>query len=331
MATSNINGVHLPISGPCEAEQAMNKPAKEKRHHLQGGYECLLFVKNPPDHLPTECPVCLCVFREPYLVDCCGNSFCRTCIVPIKAGNKPCPLCNVPFTATMPDKRLQRTLNELQVYCSHREAGCEWMGELGSLPHHLNLKPQESDRLTGCQLVAIQCAFCLNDIQRKDIEEHEEDICPERPYSCEYCEEYESTYTDVTANHWQVCPSRPVPCPNECGRSPKLGALDDHIANECPLQLIECAFEYAGCNEKLHRKDMPDHITQSLALHMSLQATSHQQELKKLKGHITEMETQLNKSTELQRQSAAEVFKLRKVNQILYENQNKNTAEIADL
>ena len=119
-----------------------------------------------------------------------------------------------------------------------------------------------------------------------------------------------------------------MPCPNECGRSPKLGALDDHIANECPLQLIECAFEYAGCNEKLHRKDMPDHITQSLALHMSLQATSLQQELK---GHITEMETQLNRSTELQRQSAAEIVELRKLNQVLLENQDKSAAEIADL
>ena len=270
--------------------------AKEKKHLLQGGYECI-FVKDPPEVLQTECPICLCVLKEPYLIDCCGNSFCRTCIDPIKSSNKPCPLCNVPFTATMPDKRLQRTLNELQVYCCHKEDGCEWVGELGSLPHHLNLKPEEGDRLIGCQLVAIQCAFCLDDIRRKDIEEHEKDMCPERPYSCEYCEEYESTHKDVTANHWPVCPSRPVPCPNECGISPKLEFLDVHIANECPLQVIDCAFKYAGCKERLPRKDMLDHVTQSLALHMSLQATSHQQELKKLTSRISELETQLGEAT----------------------------------
>ena len=28
-----------------------------KKHHLQGGYECI-FVKAPPDHLQTECSVC---------------------------------------------------------------------------------------------------------------------------------------------------------------------------------------------------------------------------------------------------------------------------------
>ena len=300
--TDNANALmategDLPISGDCGAEQAIyNKPVSEKKHHLQGGYECI-FVRHPPEILQTECPICLCVLKDPYLIDCCGNSFCRTCIEPIKEESKPCPLCNVQFTATMPDKRLQRTLNELQVYCSHKEAGCEWIGELGSLTQHLNLNSQEEgDRLIGCQLVCIECAFCSEDIQRKDIEEHEEDTCPERPYNCEYCQEYESTHHDVKANHWPVCPFRPVPCPNQCGISPKLKVLDDHIQNDCPLRVIDCAFKYAGCKERMPRKDMPDHITESLALHMSLQATNHQQELKKLTGRISELEIQLDEA-----------------------------------
>ena len=298
MATSNdMNEGDRPTSGGCGAEQVINKPVQDKKHHLQGGYECI-FVKDPPEILQTECPICLCVLKEPYLIDCCGNSFCRTCIEPIKAESKPCPLCNVQFTTTMPDKRLQRTLNELQVYCCHKEAGCEWVGELGSLPQHLNLKSQEEgDRLTGCWLVGIKCAFCSDDIQRKVIKEHEENICPERPYSCEYCGEYESTHKIVIANHWPVCPSRPVPCPNECGISPKLEVLNSHIENECPLQEIDCAFKYAGCKEKLPRKDMPDHITQNLALHMSLQATNHQRELKKLTSRVSELESQLDEAT----------------------------------
>ena len=155
-----------------------------------------------------------------------ANSFCRTCI---KSDKKPCPLCNVQFTTCIPDKRLKRTLNELQVHCCHKEAGCEWVGELGSLPQHLNLNPQtESNILSGCQLASITCTFCGDDIQRKDLKEHEDDKCSERPYSCEYCENFISTFEDVTTNHWPVCPSRPVPCRNECGASPKLGSLDDH-------------------------------------------------------------------------------------------------------
>ena len=307
----------LPTGG-CGEEQT-KKRVQEKKHHLQGGYECI-FVKDPPEILQTECPVCLCVLKEPYLIDCCGISFCKTCIEPIKSDNKPCPLCNVQFTNSMPDKRLQRRLNELQVYCCHTEAGCEWAGELGSLPQHLNVKPQdEGDRLSGCQLVSIGCVFCGDDIQRKDLKKHEEGKCSERPYICEYCEDYKSTFEDVTTNHWPVCASRPVLCPNECGASPKLASLDDHIENECPLRLIACTFEYAGCQERLPHRGMPNHITQSLALHMSLQATSHQQELKKLNGRISELETQLDKATELQNQSAAEIAELCTTNQLLKE------------
>ena len=283
------------LTSACSVAQA--KKLTQKKHQLQGGYECI-FVRAPPEVLQTECPVCLCVLREPYLLDCCGNSFCKTCIEPIKSDNKPCPLCNVQFTTSIPDKRLQRTLNELQVYCCHKVASCEWVGELGSLPQHLNLKPQdESHRLSGCQLVSISCAFCTLDIQRRVLKEHEEGECPQRPFNCEYCQKYQSTYKDVTTNHWPVCPSRPVPCPNECGASPKLGYLDDYIENECPLQLVNCTFMYAGCYERLPRKDMPEHISQSVALHMFLQSTCHQQELKKLNSEISELKTQLGAAT----------------------------------
>ena len=299
MATSSEQSIEgdLPTSGGCGAKQVISKPVKEKKHHLQGGYECI-FVKDPPEVLQTECPICLCVLKEPYLIDCCGNSFCKTCIEPIKSDNKPCPLCNVQFTTIMPDKRLQRTLNELQVYCCHKEAGCEWVEELGSLPQYLNLNPQEeSGRLLGCQLVSMRCEFCNDYIQRKVLNEHEESLCSQRPFSCEYCNGYKSFFEDVTTNHWPVCPSHPVPCPNQCGMSPKLESLDDHTENNCPLQVIDCAYKYAGCQERLARKDMPDHITQSLAFHMSLQAASHQQELKKLTGRMSELETQLGEAT----------------------------------
>ena len=286
----------LPAAGSCEAEQATNKPIKEKKHHLIiiiSKEDTSVFLPRIRQKFFKRNVPSVCVLKEPYLIDCCGNSFCRTCIEPIKNESKLCPLCNIQFTTCIPDKRLQRTLNELHVYCCHKEAGCEWVGELGGLTQHLNIKPQgKADRMTGCQLAKIMCAFCSNDIERKDLKEHEEEICTKRPYNCEYCEDYKSIFEDVTTNHWPECRSRPVPCPNECGASPKLELLDDHV-EKCPLQVIDCPFEYAGCKESLLRKDMPDHITQSLALHMSLQATNHQRELKKLTSRISELEATL--------------------------------------
>jgi TNF receptor-associated factor 4 len=180
----------------------------------------------------------------------------------------------------MPDKRLQRTLNELQVYCCHKETDCEWVGELGGLPQHLNLQVNHlGDRFSGCQLVKLACKFCGNDFQRKDLLEHEGDECMQRPYSCEYCENFKATFHEVTIDHWPVCSFRPVQCPNECGISPKLQFLERHIEDECPLKMVECTFKYAGCKQTFLRKDMEDHMNQNLAIHMSLQAASHQQEL----------------------------------------------------
>ena len=286
-----------------------DQKTQRKRHQLRGGFECI-FVKDPPEHLQTECSVCLCVLREPYLLDCCGYSFCKSCIEPIKSEKKPCPLCAVHFTTCIPDKRLQRTLNDFQVYCSHKEEGCKWAGQLANLAHHLNVNPLfEAERLSGCQLTSFDCKHCGECFQRRELVNHETSVCSKRPYSCEYCRDFKSTFEDVTSNHLSVCPGRPVPCYNGCGSSPLLKSLEDHL-KECPLEVIECAFSYAGCNEKLPRKDMAEHITQRLAIHMSLQATSHRQEVVKLNQRISELE-------ERYEQSRAEVAKLRIANQNL--------------
>ena len=298
------------------ASTQAGQKTQRKRHQLRGGFECI-FVKDPPEHLQTECSVCLCVLREPYLLDCCGYSFCKSCIEPIKSEKKPCPLCAVHFTTCIPDKRLQRTLNDFQVYCSHKEEGCEWAGQLANLAQHLNVNPlHEAERLSGCRLTSLDCKHCGECFQRRELVYHETSVCSQRPYSCEYCRGFKSTFEDVTSNHLSVCPDRPVPCSNGCGSSPLLKLLKDHL-KECPLEVIECAFSYAGCNEKLLRKDMPEHITQSLAIHMSLQATSHRQEVVKLNQRISELEGRYKQLQDQYEDSRAEVAELRVANQNL--------------
>ena len=173
---------------------ATNENTQRKRHQLQGGFECI-FLKDPPEHLQTECSVCLCVLREPYLLDCCGYSFCKSCIEPIKSEKKPCPLCAVHFTTCIPDKRLQRTLNDFQVYCSHKEEGCEWAGQLANLAQHLNVNPlHEAERLSGCQLTSLDCKHCGECFQRRELVYHETSVCSQRPYSCEYCRDFLSRH-----------------------------------------------------------------------------------------------------------------------------------------
>ena len=197
-----------------ECSQETSSKGKNKKRELQGGFDCA-FVEEPPKQFQTDCSICLCVLKDPYLVNCCGISFCQSCIKPVQDDGKPCPVCNVEFITCIPDKRLQRTLNEMKVYCSNKGLGCKWIGELGSLSLHLNTETEISDQEASyCLFASLGCVFCGNKFLRKELGEHKSNRCPKRPYSCDYCNDYESTCEDVTTNHWPVCPCRPVPCSN---------------------------------------------------------------------------------------------------------------------
>ena len=59
---------------------------------------------------------------------------------------------------------------------------------------------------------------------------------------------------------------------------------------------------------------MSDHIRQSLEIHMNLQSTTHQRELKRLNGEINELKFQLKK---VQEESSTQLAKLQRENQLL--------------
>ena len=241
----------------------------------RGGFDCE-FVERPPEHLlQSECPVCLHIIRDPYQVTCCGYSFCRSCIERIKADNKPCPTCNVKGFSEYPNKGLKRSLYALQVRCSHQKDGCEWTGELDRLDVHLNKDPPPKKQLDGCQFGEIDCLYCEEKKQRQYIQVHQDEHCVKRPFSCEYCHDYESNFDDVIHNHWPVCGFHPVRCPNECGWFPQRQNLDSHVADECPLTSLSCDFVHVGCGVKLPCKDMPEHLRENLLTHTSLLAVSH--------------------------------------------------------
>ena len=103
--------------------------------------------------------------------------------------------------------------------------------------------------------------------------------------------EYSSTCKDVTDNHWPIFPSRSIPCPNECGKYPLRKDVETHLANECPLAV--CSAMPVVKLRPLDRQDiMAAHIAESLANHMSLQAISHQQQLKVLQADIKQLKAE---------------------------------------
>ena len=237
----------------------------------ESGFNCE-FLEKPPSIVQSECPVCQLVLREPYQATCCGHGFCRVCIERVKLYNRPCPCCNAKDFDYFEDKRLNQLLNRYQIHCANKKQGCQWVGELGGLENHLNSNPSQDKQLEGCQFTEIQCLHCCTPFQRSNVEVHLNDECLKRPFSCEYCKDHNSTYEVVTAYHWPVCASYPVQCPNNCSSATiERQNLDSHVANDCPLIVLDCDFKHVGCEVRLPRKDLPTHLTENLVSHVALQ------------------------------------------------------------
>lgn len=256
-----------------------------------GGYDCD-FVEEPPKALQSECPVCHLVLREPCQVNCCGYGFCKVCIEKVESSNKPCPCCRSENFNKFPDKRLKRSLSGLKVTCVNTKDGCVWSGELGNLDDHLNESPSEERQLKGCSFAEIPCSHCSRPTKRFQIGDHQDD-CPKRPFTCQYCKDYHSTFEDVTTNHWPQCVHFPVTCPNECGRKFKRFSVDGHVADSCELTVVDCNFRFAGCSERLPRNAMYEHLSDSHVKHLSLQAAHYKNEIIRLEGDNGQLREQL--------------------------------------
>ena len=207
----------------------------------------------------------------------------RECIERIKKDNKPCPLCNLTDFTFLRHHGSERYLKAQEVWCSYKKEkdGCEWRGKLGEYEQHLNRNSSPENQLTGCQFVEVECEHgCGEWFQRRHIAAHQKWVCPKRPYSCEYCCEYESTFEDVTKNHHYQCNKFPVTCPNKCREAPfERQKVEKHVKDECPLTEVNCPLYYAGCEVRLPRKDMPEHMRDTVT-HLTLLATVTQTLLK---------------------------------------------------
>lgn len=257
------------------------------------GYECE-FVEKPPDAFQTECPVCLSILRDPYQMTCCGKSYCHTCIDKVRRERRSCPTCKKRELSYFQNKGLKQSLCQMNVYCTHQSEGCSWTGELGQLDKHLNTKPIRTEQLHSCKFVSIKCLHdhCSEYIKRSKIENHQQNMCPRRPFTCEYCANYKSYHEDVTKNHWPLCNYYPTPCPNECGKTLQRQQIENHIDNDCPLTVIDCDFKSIGCRVYLPRKDMPAHLESNVFTHGSLEI---KEKVTKLEERMTKLEERMTK------------------------------------
>ena len=234
-----------------------------------GGFECK-FVGRPPQELQYDCPVCLQILRQPHQTKCCGKGFCETCIQLVQESKKPCPTCNTEDFSTFPDKSLRQRLYSFRAYCCHKEEGCDWEGELRDLEKHLNLQPPPEKISLGCPFSEVECTYCDHFYQRRYVGDHQANDCPKRPFTCEHCKVYASTFEDTTENHWPQCGFFPVACTQKCGLTLPRGNVEVHLSSDCPLVVVDCEFKSLGCSVQLARKDMPSHVSDNLVDHLVL-------------------------------------------------------------
>ena len=207
----------------------------------------LSFVKEPPEVISIECPICLQIMLKDISQTSCGHHFCTSCIKRVLDKKESCPTCRTTSYRIFPDANRQRIISGLQVYCSNEKDGCTWKGELKNLSGHINKDKREGD----CQFQVVKCHYWGGLIfyvkkKRADLANHEENECPNRPYTSQYCGN-KSTYWRITDSHCKRCPRYPVPCPNKCypKKTMPREEVDAHIKNDCPLQPVACELCWA--------------------------------------------------------------------------------------
>ena len=135
-----------------------------------GGYD-YSFVDTPHDRF--ICKICYLPSRDPYLSECCGHLICRSCLENAEKATtitNACPTCRNEEFNIFANKAIDREIRELLIYCTNKEKGCKWQGELNDINKHL-------DSSEGCPFEMIQCEYhsvgCKQGkLARKDLETH---------------------------------------------------------------------------------------------------------------------------------------------------------------
>ncbi|XP_074605798.1 TNF receptor-associated factor 6-like isoform X1 [Acropora palmata] len=216
---------------------------------------------DPPLEIKYECPICLLGLREP-VQTICGHRFCRGCILrSIRDAGPKCPVDNVHLDEWQlhPDNFAKREMLNHLVFCrlkKHYE--CPWKGPLSKLQDHLE----------ECDFFDVSCPKnCGKEFQRKDLEKHLEDDCPNRTIPCSFCAE--EILWNSMENHLVDCPQYPLSC-EKCGKEniPR-NEMQDHNEKECPRAELKCPFSVVGCQFEGTRPAVDKHVKDKMFIHLT--------------------------------------------------------------
>ena len=133
------------------------------------------------------------------------------------------------------------------------------------------------NHLNECPFLPIPCPLkCVHEkegvkqickIERNLIGQHELKNCSMRLVACDFCNE-EVRACEVNS-HLEKCEHFLVSCPFACTEGVKVKRKDvpSHLANSCPLHVVNCPFLKFGCGVVLPRSDLEQHEKDACYLH----------------------------------------------------------------
>ena len=212
-----------------------------------GGYD-YDFTVTLPDRL--MCKVCHFPSRDPCLSVCCGHTFCMQCSDATRSATKACPICRDGIFPVVRNKQSEREIKSFYIFCSNKEKGCEWQGELNDINNHLGY----SD---GCQFQEVKCSNeCGKMIQRRYLTSHVETECPRRKVNCQYCHDT-GEHLFIEGQHKEECPKLPLPCPNKCEFAAILRENMKAHRSVCQLEIVKCLNK---CGKQFVRQCLLTHM-----------------------------------------------------------------------
>ena len=138
------------------------------------------------------CLICFNVLKDPVLCPRNQHCFCRGCITKHLENFRRCPTCADELTEetlTEPPRMVKDYLNELNIRCVYHDRGCEEIVQLQHLDQH-----EDSCGFTPAVCRNLDCGAILN---KRDLINHESELCEYRKLKCHSCGEMTKTLADM--------------------------------------------------------------------------------------------------------------------------------------
>ena len=274
-----------------------------------GGYRSDILTENLSEREVNtyQCPRC-----EGIMNDCViSNTGEQLCVCCLKEGEQS------HFNAP-----IRKTILSLKCSCPLSKRGCDWLGTLESVEHHL----------TTCGRVHVSCELRCEVVTSRDgMGRHVREECSQREEACLHCSGVHKACE--MEEHVKVCGKVEVMCELGCGTRVCRDSILRHRENECPEEIVVCPYEKYRCEVVgLKRREFEQHLEDNRILHLELKIDASEEDTQ-LKFNNLEEEIKIErKETELKHKSLVEkVESHTKQIEVLGSNLKSKDEEIASL